>query len=266
MREVKIQLSDEARAVLARSAITTDSVKLPEQLDRDLYLEIAKVFKAAGGKWNRGKGLHVFSSDPRALLGLAIAEGAIVDIKRTLQQFFTPAALADEVVKAAQLFDGASVLEPSAGNGALLDAIVRAPQVCEMCAVEIDEALFWGWMRLPGVSKAFNGDFLTCVPSDLGHFDRIIMNPPFQGGRAIEHIEHALKFLKADGLLAAICPNGPREQEKLKPIATIWKRLPPGTLHEAETEVCTALLTISRLSLKRTHGKNGVPDLPASER
>jgi protein-L-isoaspartate O-methyltransferase len=265
MREVKIKLSDEAREVLSRSAITTDSVKLPEQLDRDLYLEIAKVFKAAGGKWVKGKGLHLFTRDPREVLGLAVVEGAIVDEKKTLQQFFTPPVLADQMVELADLFDGARVLEPSAGDGAILRAITRALPICQMAAIELDEKLFWSWMRMPGICKARQGDFLMATPSEFGMFNRIIMNPPFRDGQDIAHIQHALQFLAPGGRLVAICGDGPDQRSILKPAACAWQQLPAGTFHESGTEVRAVLLSIIGPILKTTHGKKGVAELPSVE-
>jgi hypothetical protein len=42
------------------------------------------------------------------------------------------------------------------------------------------------------------------MPVTTGLYDRIIMNPPFDRERDIDHVMHALKFLKDDGLLVAI--------------------------------------------------------------
>jgi len=42
-------------------------------------------------------------------------------------------------------------------------------------------------------SRALGADYLGC--SDIGTFDRIIMNPPFSGAKDIAHIEHAFECL-----------------------------------------------------------------------
>jgi hypothetical protein len=59
-------------------------------------------------------------------------------------------------------------------------------------------------------------DFLECN-GDLGTFDRIVMNPPFANADGIKHIMHAMKMMKPGGRLVAICANGPRQHDKLKP-------------------------------------------------
>lgn len=80
----------------------------------------------------------------------------------------------------------------------------------------------------------------------LGLFDVVLMNPPFNGGADIKHIQHALQFLKPGGKLVAICANGPRQREQLMPLATHWEDLPAGSFNEAGTNVNTALLVIDR--------------------
>jgi 16S rRNA G1207 methylase RsmC len=85
------------------------------------------------------------------------------------------------------------------------------------------------------------GDFLF-VP--LGSFDKIVMNPPFENGADIKHILRARELLIPGGRLVAICANGPRQQAKLKPLATEWRDLPADTFKQAGTGVNTALIVI----------------------
>ena len=68
------------------------------------------------------------------------------------------------------------------------------------------------------------------------------MNPPFENGTDIKHILHARGLLKPGGRLVAICANGPRQQAKLRPLASSWKPLPSDTF--AGTSVNAALITI----------------------
>lgn len=88
-------------------------------------------------------------------------------------------------------------------------------------------------------------DFLRCN-GDLGEFDRIVMNPPFENAADIRHILHALGMLKPGGRLVAICANGPRQREALQPIATRWEDLPAGTFANTGTQVNTALVVIDK--------------------
>lgn len=74
------------------------------------------------------------------------------------------------------------------------------------------------------------------------------MNPPFQDGVDIEHIRHAVKFLKPGGRLVALCANGPRQRAALKTLAEdsggSWEDLPTGVFKAEGTGVNVALLVI----------------------
>lgn len=89
------------------------------------------------------------------------------------------------------------------------------------------------------------GDFLRCSAETLwGEFDKILMNPPFEDGADIRHIQHARKMLKPGGTLVAICANGPRQRKVLMDEAEHWEDLPAGTFKDQGTMVNTALLVI----------------------
>ena len=51
-------------------------------------------------------------------------------------------------------------------------------------------------------------DFLELSPDDLGTFDRVVMNPPFEKAQDVAHVRHAFQFLKPGGVLAAIVSAG----------------------------------------------------------
>lgn len=69
--------------------------------------------------------------------------------------------------------------------------------------------------------------------------------PPFTNGADIKHIEHARDKLRPGGKLVAICANGPRQQERIKPMATEWIELPPGSFAAEGTNVSAAIAVIS---------------------
>lgn len=146
-----VALTPEVADILGRSTITENSLVLPpERLDRKLYTEVNHVIELAGGVWNRRAKAHVFESDPRERLGLAVEKGvAEFDTsvaaphikakakKKDYQAFYTPSELAAHVVELADVKDY-TVLEPSAGEGALAQACVEAG--CEnVVCVELDE-------------------------------------------------------------------------------------------------------------------------------
>ena len=169
------------------------------------------------------------------------------------QLFPTPPALAVRMVEEADIQANHRVLEPSAGTGTIVDAIRAAIQAaggqCDIEVVEINPTLAH---RLTfhdalGGNRVHPGDFLE-QNGNLGQFDRIVMNPPFENGADIKHIQHAMKMLKPGGRLVAICANGPRQQATLKPLAENsggwYEDLPAGTFASQGTNVNTALLLI----------------------
>jgi len=178
-----------------------------------------------------------------------------VQIVTANQLFPTPKEIARRMVDrlGAAWLIGRRVLEPSAGTGELIRAIwdnATGVDCTRVVAVEINPKLVDGLRALRqkflhANSENFDireGDFLQCN-GDLGTFDAVVMNPPFENGSDIKHILHARKFLKPGGKIAAICADGPRQQRELQSIADSWEELPAGTF--AGTNVRTALLTIT---------------------
>jgi protein-L-isoaspartate O-methyltransferase len=161
------------------------------------------------------------------------------------QLFPTPPALAERMVEEADILSGHSVLEPSAGTGAILAALPNVRPFGSVTAVEINATLAASLEQV--ADETICGDFLE-QNGNLGTFDRIVMNPPFQNGTDIKHIQHAMKMLRPGGRLVAICANGPRQQATLKPLAENsggwYEDLPAGTFASQGTNVNTALLLI----------------------
>jgi protein-L-isoaspartate O-methyltransferase len=168
-----------------------------------------------------------------------------VQVVAAPQLFPTPPALAERMVEEADILPGHSVLEPSAGTGAILAALPNVRPFGSVTAVEINAALAASLEQV--ADETICGDFLE-QNGNLGTFDRILMNPPFQNGADIKHIQHAMKMLKPGGRLVAICANGPRQQSTLKPLAENsggwYEDLPAGTFASQGTNVNTVLLLI----------------------
>jgi protein-L-isoaspartate O-methyltransferase len=170
-----------------------------------------------------------------------------VQVVSAPQLFPTPAELATRMVAIAQVEDGHTLLEPSAGTGAILRAIAGAGTACTTVAVELNSALVQHLRNL-GMANLHvrHGDFLDCSAGDLGTYDRILMNPPFTNAQDIEHILHARAMLRQGGRLVAICADGPRQTAKLRPLVEdcggLWEELPETTF--AGTGVRAVLLTL----------------------
>ena len=173
------------------------------------------------------------------------------------QLFPTSPHLAARMVELAQIEPGQRVLEPSAGTGVLCKAIAAAQPTARVFAVEIDtqlcellsQAINPPEDAAEGIYKnVLEGDFLEV--GGLGNeWDRIVMNPPFADGADIKHITYALRHLKPGGRLVALCANGPRQNEKLRPIVEahggIWQELPADTFISSGTSVRSVLLSLT---------------------
>lgn len=167
--------------------------------------------------------------------------------------FPTPAAVRDRALEAAGLWraESLSVLEPSAGTGAI--AFAAADRGCKVTAIEIQSAFVDQLASDGRLHQVKAADFLTVRPEDLGRFDRVIMNPPFCGGRDVDHVRHALLFVAPGGRLVAIMSAGVAFREDAATVAFRERvrsaggsivDLPSGSFAEVGTNVNTCLVTI----------------------
>lgn len=115
----------------------------------------------------------------------------------------TPAPVIARMLELADIRPGDKVLEPSAGNGAILDALRDAG---------VERSRVWGLEIVPQLlaicrekgHRAEGLDFLQCSAK----YDRIVMNPPFERGQDAEHIMHAHSLLRPGGrLVSVVCES-----------------------------------------------------------
>lgn len=122
--------------------------------------------------------------------------------------FPTPKPVARKLHAYADIKRGMTVLEPSAGNGLLADAIreFNADNMIHNVQIDVIEKNYdlQEILRLKGYNLVAT-DFLEF---DEKKYDRIIMNPPFEKGQDIIHVRHAYDLLKPGGRLVAIMSGG----------------------------------------------------------
>lgn len=182
----------------------------------------------------------------------------LAEIKHTPAKRFgffpTPPAAVDFVMNHVSLGrrDGEPrlrVLEPSAGTGNVARPCRKAGTVVDCVEIQPDLAR---QLAADGF-RTINADFLALTPNVTGLYDRIIMNPPFDRERDIDHVVHALKFLKPDGYLIAIMSAGTefRETRKSQAFRELveskkgrFRDLPAGSFSEVGTNVNTVILTM----------------------
>src|SRR5580692_5482458 len=126
--------------VLSNASMDGNSLKLTGQLDRPLYVATNKVLEAAGGKWNRKAQAHIFEGDAAEIMDQIILTGKVTNKKQELGFFPTPPDVVNRLIELAEISNGDSILEPSAGNGAILRVLRQMCPLNSITAVEIDES------------------------------------------------------------------------------------------------------------------------------
>ncbi len=188
--------------VLDACTIDENVVRLPTgQLDRKLYVEVANALEGIGGKWNRKQQGFIFAYDPSELLG-RVQEGEKINLKKEYQFYPTPPELARYLVELADIQAEDYILEPSAGQGHLLDLIIEHPcesfECCELMPQNQQILQQKGYL----IQAA---DFLTYLPNR--RYSKIIANPPFSGNQDIIHVQHMYRLLAPGGRLVSILSN-----------------------------------------------------------
>jgi len=116
--------------------------------------------------------------------------------------FPTPRSLALSLLHYAQIEKGETILEPSAGIGSIADVIKEYHADNEINV--IDFQYFHEILTLKGFKVVDNDVF-----KHYKEYDKIIMNPPFQNGADIDHVNHVYNnCLKAGGRIVAIMSEG----------------------------------------------------------
>jgi len=251
-----MQISSEVSTVLKGLSFKPTGVEIVQKLDRDLYVKVNKILEALGGKWNKKAKLHLFDGDPEELVTQAVMAGSVVVPKDDFDFFPTPPDLAEEVVFQARIQDGMSVLEPSAGDGAILDWILR--KASDVTAVETQEFLLKKLLAKYQNINIMWSNFLTLSPVGFRQFDRIVMNPPFSKLADVKHVNHALRFLNPGGRLVSIMSPGwtfrsdklstsfrEMVEKKLANGEAEWHNLESGAFKSSGTMVNTVLLTLT---------------------
>src|SRR5688572_21845187 len=115
----------------------------------------------------------------------------------------TPDQVADRMVALAEIDGTHSVLEPSAGRGALIRAIRRAKvgRAITACEANANNAKFLDEKLCMPVA------YRDCMllPKDK-MFDRVVMNPPGRG-KDFNHVRNAYDHLRRGGILVALVHN-----------------------------------------------------------
>jgi phospholipid N-methyltransferase len=242
--------------VLQACLINGQVVTLPPvQLERKLYQEVAKAIELIGGKWNRKENGFLFKENPAHLLG-HIQKGEKKNIQKEFQFFGTPDSLADEMASYLTIEEYDLILEPSAGQGALIKAIQRTKNDALVHYCELMELNRTFLERLPNVQYVTD-NFLLLAHNKVttGIFDKIIANPPFSKNQDIKHIRLMWDCLKIGGRIVTIASkHWQYSSNKTEVSFKNWLNdinaeiidIPEGAFKESGTNIYTCLLIIDK--------------------
>lgn len=242
-----------AEEILQNVTIKGLIVKLPPgQLDRKLYLDVAKRINLIGGKWRGGKiGGFLFQHDPSELIQ-QIAAGEKRNLQKDYQFFETSDSRADNLVEKANIEERHRILEPSAGQGAIIKAIARKlPDIVVDCfeLMEVNRSFL---KRLKNASL-IGTDFLRNDCQAV--YDRIVANPPFSKNQDIDHIREMYRLLRPGGrLVSAASKHWELSRNKKEREFRKWLELldadisdiPAGEFKESGTMVGSLCILINK--------------------
>lgn len=125
---------------------------------------------------------------------------------RKIPGFFpTPVSLVKKLIEQTGVSPGDTVLEPSAGKGDIIDELKsQLGNRVSVDAIEINHSL--REILTEKGYKLIGLDFLETPPTPK--YDCVLMNPPFENGKDIDHFFHALKFLAPGASIGAIMGEG----------------------------------------------------------
>jgi len=180
-----------------------------------------------------------------------LASGEQRNLKKEFQFFPTPAGVADKMMEmVGYVTSKHKVLEPSAGDGALIKAICFG---VDDLTVDCFELMDLNRKKLSKLKNAnlLGEDFLECDIKDT--YDIVIANPPFTKSQDIDHIGKMWEVVKPGGVIVTLAScswtfGSQKKHEQfrnwLNEVNAEQYLLAEGEFKESGTTVQTTLLKI----------------------
>lgn len=239
--------------VLMHCTFEDNILRLPDvQLNPKSYAEVKKWIMEAGGKWIGGKTQgFTFDFDASRVAGILL-QGKRCNLKQEFQFFSTPPALAEWLVSMSDVKPEYAVLEPSAGTGAIINAIHK---VCPEVSVDAFELMPENKQTLAKMKNVsiVGDDFTNGVPR---LYDRIFANPPFAKNQDIRHTRMMYEALAPVGGQMCVITSrhwlqAPEKEcdqfrDWLVEVNAETHEIPNGVFDESGTNVATMAIVIKR--------------------
>lgn len=183
--------------------------------------------------------------------------------------FTSPPAVVARIIEAAGIRPGMTVLEPSAGTGSI--AIPVAELGTRLDCIELNGQLAQR-LRQAGIARdVWCTDFLDLPAEPV--YDRVLMNPPFNGQADIRHVTRALGWVKPGGMVVAVMSAGvefrqDKTAETFRELVASCggriERLPDGAFEASGTSIRTVLAVIPVSAATATCQEPAPVPVPAS--
>ena len=181
------------------------------------------------------------------------------DSREGTDYYPTPEPLGFMMNQWGRIGDGESVLEPSAGHGAIARYV---PRENPLTAVEPSQSLFSKLqIKAGGNGRRFENTIFEDY-NVVNKHDVVLMNPPFgAGGRlAVDHVAKAFQHLEEGGRIVAIIPRGSTDkkfdkwyEEQKDAVLTAEIVLPDITFERAGTSVNCRVVVIDKVTNETLH-------------
>ena len=180
--------------------------------------------------------------------------------------FPTPEPLGYKMVEWANMGEGDTALEPSAGHGAIARYVSKSN---ELLSIEPSQSLFAKLqLKAGGLGRKFLNNTFENYNVANKH-DVVVMNPPFgtAGATAIAHLDKAFKHLDEGGRVVAIIPRGSTdkkfdkwygEQKNVAMRAEV--DLPDIVFQQAGTNVRCRVVVLDKITDDTLRSKAGYPE------
>ena len=180
--------------------------------------------------------------------------------------FPTPEPLGYKMVEWANMGEGDTALEPSAGHGAIARYVSKSN---ELLSIEPSQSLFAKLqLKAGGLGRKFLNNTFENYNVANKH-DVVVMNPPFgtAGATAIAHLDKAFRHLDEGGRVVAIIPRGSTdkkfdkwygEQKNVAMRAEV--DLPDIVFQQAGTNVRCRVVVLDKITDNALRSKAGYPE------